>query len=79
MDRGMKSSQENIITNPTWPLTSTKETLIKSVRGECFLYAPIDTPRWALNSGRTGNVSNHVFGLNQRFPKLKLSNTDTHA
>ena len=54
-----------------------KEPLIKSVRGECFPFAPFDTPRYARHSGRTGNaskrfshpvgVSNHGFGLNQRF------------
>jgi tetratricopeptide (TPR) repeat protein len=43
------------------------ETLIKPLRGGCFQFAPLDTPRCARHSGRTGNISNHSFGLNQRF------------
>ncbi|MEO8332350.1 MAG: YbdD/YjiX family protein [Gallionella sp.] len=42
-------------------------TPIKSVRGECFTFAPLDTPHCVRHSGRTGNVSNHSFGLNRRF------------
>jgi hypothetical protein len=38
----------------------TKKTLNKPVRGECFPFAPFDTPRYARHSGRTGNVSNHI-------------------
>ncbi len=47
-----------------------KEALIKSVRGECFPFAPLDTPCCARHSGRTEKVSNHCFGFNQRFPKV---------
>jgi lipoprotein NlpD len=57
-----------------------KEALIKSVRGECFPFAPLDTPCCARHSGRTEKasqrfshplgVSNHYLGFNQRFPKV---------
>ena len=40
---------------------------------ECFPFAPLDTPRYARHSGRTGNISNHSFGLNQCFPEHVLS------
>jgi polyisoprenoid-binding protein YceI len=49
------------------------ETLIKSVRGEYFPFTPLDTPRLARHSERTGNVSNHCFGLNQRFQRALLA------
>ena len=53
-------------------ITVPKETLNKSVRGECFPFAPFDTPRYARHSGRTGNVSNHINRLIQRFPINEL-------
>jgi hypothetical protein len=48
------------------------ETQIKSVRGECFPFAPLDTPRYARHSGRTGNVSHHSLGFNLRFPRVGM-------
>ena len=48
-------------------LSSVREALNKSVRGECFPFASLDTPRCARHSGRTGNVSNHGLELIQRF------------
>jgi hypothetical protein len=47
--------------------------LIKSVRGECFPFVPLDTPRDAQHSRRTENVSNSSFGFNQRFPEQSPS------
>jgi nitrogen regulatory protein P-II 1 len=43
-----------------------KKVLIKSVRGEYFPFAPLDTPRYARHSGRTENASqrfSHPLGV----------------
>lgn len=52
-----------------------KEKLNRPVRGECFTFAPFDTPCYARHSGRTGNVSNHNLGLTRYFLKYVLLTT----
>jgi nitrogen regulatory protein P-II 1 len=47
-------------------ISSVEQVLIKSVRGEYFPFAPLDTPRYARHSGRTENASqrfSHPLGV----------------